>query len=55
MDETLHGGTVLGAFKEDVGSVNVGLGEGEGISKGVIDMCLSGKVEDRVNFVSLNT
>jgi hypothetical protein len=51
MDEAFHGGTILGAFKENVGSVNVGLGEGKGISKGVIDVSLGGKVEDRVDFV----
>jgi hypothetical protein len=53
MNETTDGGTVLGRLEQNVCAVDVSLGEGEGVTKGVIYMGLSGKVHDSVDVVLL--
>mmetsp|Transcript_117464 Transcript_117464/g.339598 ORF Transcript_117464/g.339598 Transcript_117464/m.339598 type:complete len:231 (+) Transcript_117464:433-1125(+) len=39
----------LGTFQQDVSSVNVGMSKGKGVTEGVIDVRLSGKVQNRIN------
>jgi hypothetical protein len=53
VDESPHGGAVLGALEEYVGSVDVRLGECEGVTEGVVDVGLCCEVHDGVDFVFL--
>mmetsp|Transcript_16058 Transcript_16058/g.29014 ORF Transcript_16058/g.29014 Transcript_16058/m.29014 type:complete len:225 (-) Transcript_16058:303-977(-) len=53
VNESLNGRTALCGFEENVSTVNVGMSKGKGVSKGVVDMCLSSKVHDGVNIFLL--
>jgi hypothetical protein len=51
VDKSFDGITHLGTLQEHVSSKNVGLGESNGVSKRVVYVCLSGKVQDSVDFL----
>lgn len=51
MNESLDGLANLSAFQKDVGSVDVGMGKGKGVSKGIVDMGLGCEVKDSVDFL----
>ena len=51
MDKTFDTFASLGTLQEHVSSINVWVGEGKGISKRVIDMCLCSKMKDGINFL----
>jgi hypothetical protein len=51
MNETLHGGAILGAFQQDMGSVNICLSESERVTEGVIHMSLGSEVDNGINFI----
>ena len=51
MNESLDSLTNLRAFQKDMGSVDIGMRKGKGVSKGIIDMRLGCKVKDSVNFL----
>lgn len=52
VDEALDA-NLLGALEQNVGAVDVGVGEAVGVAKAQIDVRLGGKVEDSVNVVTL--
>ena len=52
VDQALNA-DLLGALKEDVGAVDVGVGEAVRVAKAQIDVGLGGKVEDGVDIVAL--
>ena len=49
VNEALEGRAALGRLEQNVRSVNVRVGKGEGVSKGVVHVRLGGKVHDGVN------
>ena len=49
MDESLDSFVDLGCLEEDVGAVDVALGEVERVTEGVIHVSLGGKVHDGIN------
>lgn len=51
MDESLKGGACLGTLEKNVSSNNVGVCKGKRVSKRVVNMCLSGKVKDCIDFL----
>ena len=53
MNESADGGAVLGRLEQNVCAIDVGLGEGEGVTKGVIYMGLCCKVHDSVDIILL--
>lgn len=52
MDEALDT-NLLGTLEQDVGAVDVGVGEAVGVAKAQVDVRLGGKVEDGVDVVAL--
>ena len=51
VNEAFDGFANLGGFQEYMGSVNIGMGKGKGIAKGVVDVCLSRKMKDGIDFL----
>jgi len=51
VNEATDGFAVLGRLQQDVGSVNVGLGEGEGVAEGVVNVCLGGEVHHGIDLL----
>ena len=49
MNETLDGRTTLGALQKHVGSVDIGVRKGKGVSEGVVHMSLGCEVHDGVD------
>ena len=53
MDKALDGVTGFGRLQEHVSSINVRVGKGNGVTKGIVHMSLGGKMQNSVNFLLL--
>mmetsp|Transcript_927 Transcript_927/g.1606 ORF Transcript_927/g.1606 Transcript_927/m.1606 type:complete len:313 (-) Transcript_927:149-1087(-) len=53
MDEATDGVTIFGRLQQHVRAVNVGLGEGEGVTERVVDVRLGGKVHHGIDLLLL--
>ena len=51
VNESLDGGAIFGTLQQNVRSHNVGLGKGQGVTKGIVDVGLCRKVHNSVNLV----